>query len=38
MEITMDGDVRGMNRIPRQTRKEIIQGRDNVVLLTENGR
>jgi hypothetical protein len=38
MAIKMDGDVRGMNEIPRQKRKEIIRGLDNVMLLAENER
>jgi hypothetical protein len=36
--IKMDGDARGVNEIPKQKRKEIIHGLDNVVLLAENER
>ena len=32
MAIKMDGVVRGMNETPRQKRKDIVQGLDNVVL------
>jgi hypothetical protein len=38
MAIKMKGDVRGMGETPRQKRKEIIHGLDNVVLLAENER
>ena len=36
MAIKMDGDVRGMNEIPRQKWKDIIQGLANVELLVED--
>jgi len=38
MAIKMDSDVRGMNEIPRQKWKDIIQVLGNVVLLVEDER
>ena len=38
MAIKTDGDIRGMSEIPRQKRKEVVHGLDNVVLLAESER
>jgi hypothetical protein len=38
MAINTDGDVREINEIPKQNRKEITQEFDNVELLANNKR